>query len=135
MCQYVPFLLTLPLFNNQKPATNNYQLITELHHQLGHGKFKFIVDVLRFTGRDREQHGAVTDAGVLFLQHFPGEDINAGVLFIDRGQVLGAQQNVLVMVDGTGQLVPIAFFDLGDGKQRVIKIGFFLQCADGGGDG
>ena len=84
---------------------------------IGNDKIQFIIDILGFTGRNFEHQWALTQTVTAFNQGLPFEDVHTGIFFVNRRQVLGAQEDVWVMVDGSPKLIPQTGLITRDPKQ------------------
>ena len=65
---------------------------------------KLLIDIPGFLGIDFEHHRFFPDAMMSLDQVFAGKNIKARILFINRRQVLGLDQNGRIMIDGAAVL-------------------------------
>src|SRR5262249_26775597 len=83
-------------------------------------KVKLFIYVGGFQAVYFEHEGALAQAVAPLFQGLTGEYIEVGVFLVNGREVLGAQQNSRVVVDGSAQAVPQAGLQARYGKKRIV---------------
>jgi len=68
-------------------------------------EIKLIVNIPGFGGIDLKQQGSLSDAVPAHQKILSREEVQAGVLFIHRRQILGLDEYRWIMVDGPAVLI------------------------------
>ena len=87
--------------------------------EFSHFKIQFHINILGFYFRNFKKKGPVADPVMFSFQDFLVKQIHAGIFFKNGGKVLGAEQDMLIMIQGARQQVPVANLPPGDGKQGI----------------
>jgi hypothetical protein len=96
---------TPPLVEKWLHLTRTGWIFAVLHQKVGNFKIQLFIDIPGFIRFHYEHKRAVAESVAAPLQGFTRENIEAGILFIYRRQVLGLEQDVWIVVHGLSMLV------------------------------
>jgi hypothetical protein len=101
------------------------------HQEIADREIKFFIYIPGFPGGDLKHERVISDPVTPGRQIGPIEDVNARILLVDRGQILGLEQLARIVVDSLSVPVIQTRLKAGDREERVFAGKIRIKGLDG----